>query len=76
MESKSTKSPLARLVLFMICLAVAGAIAAGLYCYLEHQQSQVLNSNAPTNDIVMTGGEPGPASTPFHFAQLCLWVAQ
>jgi hypothetical protein len=32
-ETHSTKSPLARLVLFMVCLSIAGSVVAGLHYY-------------------------------------------
>ena len=72
--SESPGSPLARLVVFMLCLAVAGSIVAGLDCYLESPQFQDLNNNAPTNDIVMTGGGPGHNSNPFQFVLVYLGV--
>lgn len=74
--SQSPGSPLARLVLFMLCLAIAGAVAAGLSISLESQQSPILNTNAPTNDIVMTGGGPGRSDTPFQFEIVYLWNTQ
>ena len=46
--TESTRSPLARLVLFMVCLSVAGSIVAGVHYYavdLPEQQSL----QAPTN---------------------------
>jgi hypothetical protein len=49
-----TKSPLARLVLFMVCLAIAGSCVAGVHYYtvdLPQQQSQT----APENSHIDTG---------------------
>jgi hypothetical protein len=43
-----TQSPLARLVLFMICLAVAGSIIAGVYYYAVELPAQKAAS-APEN---------------------------
>jgi hypothetical protein len=62
-----SQTPLARLVLFIIYLAVAGAIVAGFSCSLQSPQVQDLNTPAPTNDIIMTGGGPGPDNNPFQF---------
>ena len=43
---ESGKSPLQRLVLFIICLAVAGSIVAGMYCVAVNQQQK---TPAPAN---------------------------
>ncbi|WP_292368281.1 hypothetical protein [Methanoregula sp. UBA64] len=54
--SESIKSPLARLVLFMICLSVVGLFMAGVQYYavdLPQQQSV----HAPTNGCAYTHGD-------------------
>jgi len=42
------KSPLARLVLFMVCLSVAGAVVSGVYTFAVEQPQQQ-SVTAPTN---------------------------
>lgn len=46
--SESLRSPLARLVLFMVCLSVAGAFIAGAH-YVAVDLPQQQNLQAPTN---------------------------
>jgi len=46
--SPSEKSPLARLVLFMVCLAIAGSAVAGAHYYAIDLPQQ---RNAPHNDV-------------------------
>lgn len=44
------KSPLARLVLFMVCLSFAGAFLAGAHYYvIDLPQQKALAENAPAN---------------------------
>lgn len=46
--AESTRSPLARLVVFMVCLSIAGSIVAGVHYYaVDLPQQQSLQ--APTN---------------------------
>ena len=47
-DKESTQSPLARLVLFMVCLSVAGSIIAGVHYYavdLPEQNAVQVPSN-------------------------------
>ncbi len=44
------KSPLARLVVFMVCLSIAGALGAGKYWYALDRQSPDAFS-VPTNEV-------------------------
>jgi hypothetical protein len=45
---ESTRSPLARLVLFIVCLSIAGSIVAGVHYYaIDLPQQQ--NIQAPAN---------------------------
>ena len=49
----SAQSPLARLVLFMTCLAIAGSILAGAHYYtidLPQQTSVVAPANSPSDN--------------------------
>ena len=47
--SGSATSPLAQLVLFMICLSIAGSFVAGMhYAFIDHPQQE--NIRAPSND--------------------------
>ena len=47
------KSPLARLVLFMVCLSVAGAFVSGVYTFAV-EQPQRQSVTAPTNlDVII-----------------------
>lgn len=48
MGSSEGKSPLARLVVFMVCLAVAGTVVAGLHYYSVDLPAQDL-VRAPVN---------------------------
>jgi len=48
MKMSEMKSPLARLVLFMVCLSVAGAFVAGVH-YIAVVQPQQNIQNTPTN---------------------------
>ncbi|MFA5268088.1 MAG: hypothetical protein WC379_08945 [Methanoregula sp.] len=43
------KSPLARLVLFMVCLSIAGSFAAGIHYYIVDLPAQA-SLQAPTNE--------------------------
>lgn len=63
-DTRSEKTPLARLMLFMICLSVAGSIVAGVHYYavdLPEQKARALQ--APQNaehlktacDVCMAG---------------------
>jgi hypothetical protein len=54
--SESAKSPLARLVLFMIGLSVAGAFMAGVHYYAVDLPQQQ-NVHAPTNGCAYTRGD-------------------
>jgi hypothetical protein len=54
--SESAKSPLARLVLFMIGLSVAGAFMAGVHYYAVDLPQQQ-NLHAPTNGCAYTRGD-------------------
>ena len=47
--AKSEKSPVARLIIFIICLAIAGSILAGGTCLLQEQIGQDAISHPPTN---------------------------
>ena len=50
------KSPLARLILFMVCLGIAGSLVAGAHYYavdLPEQQARALQ--APANAIELMG---------------------
>ncbi|MCK9579989.1 MAG: hypothetical protein M0Q92_06000 [Methanoregula sp.] len=46
--TESPKSPLARLILFMVCLSIAGTIVAGAHYYAVDLPQQA-NLQAPTN---------------------------
>jgi len=48
MVQESTRSPLARLVLFIVCLSIAGSIVAGVHYYAVDLPQQQ-NVQAPTN---------------------------
>jgi hypothetical protein len=50
------KSPLARLVLFMVCLSVAGAFMAGVHYVVIDRPQQEYASNPPTNYLDCTTG--------------------
>ncbi|MFA4876402.1 MAG: hypothetical protein WC586_03240 [Methanoregula sp.] len=51
-ETRSERSPLARLVLFMICLAIFGSVLAGAHYYaIDLPQQQSLQP--PRNDCTM-----------------------
>lgn len=44
------KSPLARLMLFMVCLSIAGACVAGAHYYaIDVPQQKALSENPPAN---------------------------
>lgn len=45
MSGKPEKSPLARLVMFMVCVSIAGGIVAGTYAYVAGQQQPATPSN-------------------------------
>jgi hypothetical protein len=52
-EIKPEKTPLARLVLFMICLAALGSIVAGAHYYtidLPQQAAVVAPANSPSDN--------------------------
>lgn len=51
--SASQKSPLARLVLFMICLAIAGSVVAGAHYYTVDLPMQN-TVQAPGNSVVQS----------------------
>ncbi|MDD1687022.1 hypothetical protein [Methanoregula sp.] len=51
--SESAKSPLANLVLFMICLSVAGAFIAGVHYYAVDLPQQK-NVQVPSNECMYT----------------------
>jgi len=51
-----TQSPLTRLVLFMICLSVAGSFTAGVH-YFAVDLPQQQNVKAPSNGCMYTYGE-------------------
>jgi hypothetical protein len=51
---QSEKSPLARLVLFMVCLSVAGSIVAGVHYYTVDLPQQQ-NVQAPANEQGICG---------------------
>jgi hypothetical protein len=49
------RTPLARLVLFMVCLAIAGSILAGAHYYAIDLPQQ-RNAPAPENNIPIDAG--------------------
>lgn len=55
-----TRSPLARLVLFMVCLSIAGSIVAGV-CYfavdLPQQKAEAALNGPPSNEILTNNQE-------------------
>lgn len=55
--SGSTTSPLARLVLFMVCLSIAGSIVAGVH-YVAVDLPEQQNVKAPANGAI--GATCGP----------------
>jgi len=70
--SESTKSPLARLVLFMICVSVLGSIIAGAHYYtidLPQQQSV----QAPANYCIYTYGQCKDLYYNYHWMKVCCW---
>jgi hypothetical protein len=51
-SSQSTRSPLARLVLFMVCVSIAGSIVAGVHYYavdLPHQNAVTAPENTASS---------------------------
>jgi hypothetical protein len=44
------KSPLARLVLFMVCLSIAGSVFAGTHYLLVDRPAQEYAAHPPAND--------------------------
>lgn len=56
----STRTPLARLVLFMICLSIAGSAVAGAHYYAIDLPAQVAALHPPANSesctIIHSGG--------------------
>ena len=48
-SSESSQAPLARLVLFMICLAMAGSLVAGAYYYTVTLPTQNAALHPPAN---------------------------
>lgn len=51
---ESAKSPLTRLVLFMICLAIAGSFVAGVHYFAVDLPQQKV-PEAPANGMITTG---------------------
>lgn len=55
-----TRSPLARLVLFMVCLSIAGGIVAGIYYFavdLPQREADAALNGPPRNDILTNNQE-------------------
>lgn len=50
-EPGNTNQPLARLVLFMVCLALAGTFVAGAHYYAVDLPEQQKNLQAPDNGM-------------------------
>ena len=48
-ELKSPRSPLAQLVLFMVCLAIAGSLLAGTHYVLVDKPAQEYAAHPPEN---------------------------
>ena len=56
--SQSTRSPLARLVLFMVCLSIAGSIVAGAHYYavdLPRQNAVTAPENNADTEVGSSG---------------------
>ncbi len=68
--SQSAKSPLARLVLFMVCLSVAGAFIAGVH-YFAVDLPQQQNVQAPANGCTYTYGECTYEYINYRWVSLC-----
>ena len=59
-SSQPVQSPLARLVLFMICLSVAGSIIAGVHYFavdLPQQNAAAALNRLPGNEILTSNQE-------------------
>jgi hypothetical protein len=68
----SPHSPIASLVLFMVCLSVAGAFLAGAHYYavdLPQQQSV----QVPENTCIYTYGQCKDLYYNYHWMKLCCW---
>ncbi|MHB8164089.1 MAG: hypothetical protein ACYDDV_07030 [Methanoregula sp.] len=61
-QKSSERSPLARLVLFMICLSVAGSCFAGLHYAVVDRPAQLLALHPPANS-----GDPEFSTMDFTF---------
>jgi archaellum component FlaG (FlaF/FlaG flagellin family) len=65
--SQTTPSPLARLVLFMVCLAIAGSVVAGIqYVAVDIPQQTATIQSTPENNCLAWETycmkDPGPGS--------------
>jgi hypothetical protein len=59
-SSQPVQSPLARLVLFMVCLSVAGSIIAGVHYFavdLPQQKAEAAFNGPPRNEILTNNQE-------------------
>ena len=58
-KTQSKRSPLARLVLFIVCLAIAGSVVAGMHYEIIDRPAQETALYAPANSesctIIYTG---------------------
>jgi len=55
--SRSAQLPLARLVLFMVCLAIAGSVIAGVHYSAVDLPVQKLPLQAPMNGVTHSTGQ-------------------
>lgn len=70
--SESTKSPLARLVFFMVCLSVLGSIIAGAQYYAVDLPQQQ-NVQAPANLCLYTYGECFTGGYEYRTITMCCY---
>ncbi len=66
-ETQSEKSPLARFVLFMVCLAIAGSLVAGVHYFVVDKPAQD-QQQAPSNKYCAPY-EACQSNCPFGYGQ-------
>jgi hypothetical protein len=71
--SESTKSPLARLVLFIVCLSVLGSAVAGAHYYAVDLPQQQQIAQAPENYCIYTYGQCKELYNNYRWYKICCY---